>query len=267
MQEAQRLAYLNALGITQYVPLAPIAGAPVLPEIPWDDEVAEAESGLPPPADVPAAVQEAVQQTVEKSRSSTPVAPAVVVPSATQSDEIPELDLSRVKPEAAPVAARPKASATATRFALAVVTVPQRMRLVFELALPDAPGFSAQEHRMVSDILLALNAQTELNDSITKLFRWPMVNNPRIAADASAARDALIAFLAAAQEQNTAPVTIFFGTLAANCLHGCEPGDEFQLPESGGLHGVTFNLKTLLQDAAVKPVAWQQLQTFLLPRP
>lgn len=290
MQEAQRLAYLNALGITQYVPLAPIAGALVLPDIPWDDvvdagvpaqdvalaniasadrsphsfalEPVALEAGSPETA-APASVQEAVQQVVDKSRSVAPATRPAVIPPTLPPEEIPQLDVSRVKPEAPAVAPRPKAPATATRFALGIVTLPDVARLVFELGLPDAPGFSAQEHRIVSDILLALNARTELNDSITKLFRWPMVNNPRIAADVSAARDALIAFLAGAQEGGVVPATLFFGTVAASCLHASQPGDVFQLPESGGRNGVTHSLKALQHDGKLKADVWRHLQMLL----
>ena len=288
IQEAQRLAYLNALGITQYVPLAPIAGAPVLPvlqEADWAPAFASADPGyapedllvqeatshyvdepMPAPAQ-PAAVQgvnaeEAVAEKTVAEKSATVLQQAArEIPAA---NEIPVLDLSRVKPQRAPAIA-PAKSVAPLRFALAVITVPQRLRLIVELAQADAPGLSAQEHRLVSDLLLALAAGMELNDSATKLFRWPLVNNPRIAADTSAARDALFAFLAGAQESQSVPATVFLGAAAARCLHSAEPGTLFELPDIAGRCLVTHSLKALQQDWRLKPALWAHLRSLLSP--
>lgn len=244
MREVQRLAYLNALGITQYVPLAPIAGALLLPE--QDD----AEDDMP---------AEATVMTAPANNVDTAPVPA---PQETRSDlaetSIPLLDLNRVKPPraVAPVVPRP---ATGVRFALQVLTLPA-VRLVLELGQADAPGLSAREHRLVADLLLALDASVELTDGALKTFRWPLVNNPRIVADAGAARDALIAFLAATQPQPPVPVTLFLGTVAASCLHPASPGSHFQVPECGGECRVTHSLDELLRDWTCKPRVWQHLQ-------
>lgn len=277
MQEAQRLAYLNALGITQYVPLAPIAGAPLLPVLQEVDDPGYAPEDL--------LVQEAMsryadesmpvsaEETVAEKAATVPqpaaseITVAVEITAAREipaASEIPVLDLSKVKPERTPVTA-PAKPAASLRFALAVVTIPQRLRLIVELAQPDAPGFSAQEHRLVSDLLLALDAKTELNDSATKLFRWPLVNNPRIAADASATRDALFAFLASAQEAQAVPATAFIGTRAVRCLHQEDPGAIFQLADISGRCLVSHSLKDIQQDWRLKPALWVHLFSLLSP--
>lgn len=278
MQEAQRLAYLNALGITQYVPLAPIAGAPVLPVLqeaddpgyaPEDLLVQEATSRYADES-MPASAEEAVADiTVAEKTATVPQQSASEIPAAREipaATDIPVLDLSKVKPERTPVAA-PAKPAASLRFALAVVTIPQRLRLIVELAQPDAPGFSAQEHRLVSDLLLALDAKTELNDSATKLFRWPLVNNPRIAADASATRDALFAFLSSAQAAQAVPATAFIGTSAVRCLHQADPGAIFQLADISGRCLVTHSLKEIQQDWRLKPALWAHLFSLLSPAP
>lgn len=276
MQEAQRLAYLNALGITQYVPLVPIAGAPVLPVLqevddpgyaPEDLLVQEAMSRYVDES-MPASAEETVaEKTIAEKTAPVPQQTASEIPAAREilpASEIPVLDLSKVKPERTPVTA-PAKPAASLRFALAVVTIPQRLRLIVELAQPDAPGFSAQEHRLVSDLLLALDAKTELNDSATKLFRWPLVNNPRIAADASATRDALFAFLASAQEAQAVPATAFIGTSAVRCLHQADPGSIFQLADISGRCLVSHSLKEIQQDWRLKPALWAHLFSLLSP--
>ncbi|HVL01087.1 MAG TPA: hypothetical protein VM553_14805 [Dongiaceae bacterium] len=295
MQETQRLAYLNALGITQYVPLAPIAGAPVLPvlqEADWAADIASdrvEEAATQAIADYAAvddrvsvaapinaaesttsfaqepSFQTILTQAISTQTPSSPQSATPTQPAATT--DIPVLDLSKVKPESVAKAAPPKAAATALRFALAVVTLPQRLRLIVELAQPDAPGFSAREHRIISDLLLALDPGFELHDSATKLFRWPLVNNPRIAADAGAARDALFAFLAGAQDAVVVPATVFLGSAAVqHCVQNVTQGESFQLADIPGDCLATHSLRELDQDWRLKPVVWAHLLA-LLPKP
>ncbi|HVK99081.1 MAG TPA: hypothetical protein VM553_04680, partial [Dongiaceae bacterium] len=137
MQETQRLAYLNALGITQYVPLAPIAGAPVLPVLQEADWVLDAdvasdhveEAATPSLADDAAAddrvsvaalinvaesttsfaqepsFQTILTQAISTQTPSSPQSATPTQPAATT--DIPVLDLSKVKPESVAKAAPP----------------------------------------------------------------------------------------------------------------------------------------------------------------
>lgn len=283
MHEGERLAYLQALGITQYVPLRPIAGAVSLPSLAWEVPVIEpsqpesvqrddaAVTAMPqenqqPFADpstdtVAQAVSAAVQRTLPDSSAVPENSPE---PTPRDTGDIPQLDLSKLKPveeRKQPVA--PKTAAL-QRFTLAVITLPQRARLLVELAQPDAPGLSGVEFRLLSDFLLALNCQQEIGDSNTRLFRWPLVNNPRIAADVSAARDGLLAFLAAAQSEQPLAKVLFLGAAPLVCFPQQQMGETFTLPELDGASCLfTHSLAALQKDWTRKPIVWRQLQSFL----
>lgn len=282
--EGERLAYLQALGIAQYVPLRPIAGVPQLPALAWETpavEPVQAESrqradsvatAMPiedlranlsePSAD---AVVQAVATAVQRTNPMAPTTPeSPAEPAPRDTGDIPQLDLSKLKPveeKKQPVA--PKA-ASLQRFTLAVITLPQRARLLVELSQPEAPGLSGVEFRLLSDLLLALNCQQEIGDSNTKLFRWPLVNNPRIAADVSAARDGLLAFLSAAQSEQPLDKVLFLGVAPLVCFPHQQAGEAFTLPELDGASCLlTYSLAALQKDWTLKPVVWRQLQSFL----
>lgn len=280
-QEGQRLAYLQALGITQYVPLRPIDGAPTLPVMAWETDavpVAEeaAESALqtrPVEPQAPAVMAEVVEKItagvdVKSAAAQMPAAAAAFTDSASTDNDIPQLDLSRVKLDDSPKKAVVVKASAQQRFTLAVINLPQQMRLLVQLSQPDAPGLSAVEYRMLGDLLLALGSQQDINDSGIKLFRWPLVNNPRIAADASAARDGLLAFLAAAQGEQPIAKTVVLGTAALSSFPHQQIGQAFALPELDSAAGagnclMTHSLLDLQRDWSLKPALWQHLQAFL----
>lgn len=278
-QEGQRLAYLQALGITQYVPLRPIDGAPTLPVMAWEAEtvVAAADESAKVVEPVEAPVTTVVAEVVEKittgvdlksATAQTPAAEAASTDSAPSDNDIPQLDLSRVKLDDAPKKAVVAKTSAQQRFTLAVISLPQQVRLLVQLSQPDAPGLSAVEYRILGDLLLALGSRQDINDSAIKLFRWPLVNNPRIAADASAARDGLLAFLAAAQAEQPIAKTVVLGTAPQTCFTHEVLGQAFALPELDSAVGagqclVTHSLLDLQRDWSLKPALWQHLQTFL----
>lgn len=276
-QEGQRLAYLQALGITQYVPLRPVAGAPTLPVMAWEAEAAAADESAtlndPVEAPVAAVVAEVVEKITTSIDAKTATAPmpdtqAPSTGSAPSDNDIPQLDLSRVKLDDAPKKAVVARASAQQRFTLAVLSLPQQLRLLVQLSQPDAPGLSAVEYRMLGDLLLALGSRQDINDSALKLFRWPLVNNPRIAADASAARDGLLAFLAAAQAEQPIAKTIVLGTAPQTCFSHEVLGQAFALPELDSAAGagqclMTHSLLDLQRDWSLKATLWQHLQAFL----
>jgi len=282
MLESERLAWLDALGIQQYVALAPVAGAASLPELTpeqiWAAEyvtaVAESES-VPESEPTPVAPVVAAQQPHESEYAvKTAVAAAVQASSTAASarttelslppdlaeGEIPQLDVSKLRQAEQPVT-RPirKAAPPVQKFALAVVTIPHQFRLLVELALPDAPGLSALEHRVLSDLLLALGQADGLDHNAAKLYRWPILNNPSLASNAEAARDALLAFIGSAPAVTR---SVFLGSKAAALLSEVAAGESFSLgPQSTAIH--THSLAAMQQDWTLKAGVWQQLHSFL----
>ena len=185
MIESRRLAYLNALGVPQFVARTAIEGAPTLPELSpeqlWGENLIESdqseqqaqepsharEEAQPENPQQEKPQQEKAQQnhpnkqpeqkaapTPEQSPSSnSEPSPGPTAPAET--GETPLLDVSRLglekETKAKPVATPTK---TAERFSLAIITVPEPgIRFIVQLGVADAPGRSGVEIRMVSGLL------------------------------------------------------------------------------------------------------------------
>ncbi len=67
------------------------------------------------------------------------------------------------------------------------------------IALDDVPDLSAQEYRLLENLMLAVSGDMA-TDSAREHFRWPLSPNPAIPRDAGAAREALAAFLGRRRE-------------------------------------------------------------------
>ncbi|MAR89253.1 MAG: hypothetical protein SV765_17735 [Pseudomonadota bacterium] len=258
LPEPQRLAYLQALEITQYVPRVPIAGALALPEAPKTREpVGQEAAGAADPRETTADAGAATATDRDRSVPA-PVVPELVAAGRQATAERQPL----VEPAAAPA---PKHSGRQVagdrpRFAVCVLDLPQQCRILLELGSADAVGLSATEHRMLADLVLALRQPDALQQFSGRAFRWPLVNNPRIDQGPGAAREALRAFLA---EPAPAGLILLFGQelvqlfdlapgevpvpsaeLAARCL--CLPG-----------------LMALQQEVELKPRVWRLIQAAL----
>lgn len=283
MLESERLAYLNALGIAQYVAQDAIAGAKVLPELApeaiWpaaiitaaEPVVQDAAAELHPDQQPGPEIKKPI--VAEPNLKSTATVEEPTHPKVEDDGTIPQLDVGKLKqeqeqPKSAPV----KAVVKVQRFALAVITVPEQFRLFVELAVPDAPGLSAVEHRMVSDLLALLGHPAGLDQFGAKLYRWPMVSNPRIAADPQAARDGLLGFVASAPavEKN-----VFIGRKAASILNELPLGQPFVLNGSSSDDAApdtvstadsiaVWSLADMQSDWANKIEAWRSIHPFLI---
>lgn len=270
MLESERLAYLDALGITQYLALAPISGGRELPELVAEQIWAAAPDAVDSSAEDVSAVPGKVEPvtapsefpTEPQAHSDIDIKPEPPPEKVEEEEGVPRLDLSKLNLETE-VSTRPvsRQPVKAQQFALAVITIPDQYRLFVELELADAPGLSAVEHRMVSDLLMLLGQSDGLDQVGAKLYRWPMVNNPRIAADTQAARDGLLGFVA------SAPVVsrnVFLGMKATSVLATTTPGELFSLTGSGDPDSLaTYSLAEMQQDWQLKAAFWGNIYPFL----
>lgn len=266
MLESERLAYLNALGITQFVAQSVIEGAPCLPQLSEDEVWANHIALQPDPqqSNTEALVEARMSPAVTVQVVNEPLQPEALpdAESVVSSATIPELDLSKLKVEKAEgkTVLPLKNTAKVQRFALAVITVPDQFRLFVELALADAPGLSAIEHRMVSDLLQALGFPNWLDQHGAKAYRWPMVNNPRIAADPQAAKDGLLGFVSSA---GVVQKNIFLGSKASVALDAAVLGQLFALGDAGSVAMATYSLADMNADWTRKADAWNSIQQLL----
>lgn len=268
LHESTRLAYLQALGITQYVPLQSVAGALQLPPLDGQDSAdaipaaGEPAGTGPVPTGLPqngvAAQQSAAQSSAAPAAETSPVPQ----PAPAAGHDIPQLDVSKLKPARAAQPAAKSQAPAAPRFTLAVLTLAGRARLLVELGRFDAPGFSALEHRLLGDLLLALGIRQDISDS--HLFRWPPVNNPRVADELDAARVGLLAFIDGAQNRQPLPRLLFLGTAALSCFPAQKTGAAFHLTDTQGPECLfTHSLAALQKDWTLKAGFWQQVREFL----
>ena len=295
MIESRRLAYLNALGVPQFVARTAIEGAPTLPELSpeqlWGENLIESdqseqqaqeplharEEAQPEKPQPEKPQQEKAQQnhpnkqpeqkaapTPEQSPSSNSAEPSPRPTVPAETGETPLLDVSRLglekETKAKPVATPTK---TAERFSLAIITVPEPgIRFIVQLGVADAPGLSGVEIRMLSDLLQALGYPQWLDQHQPQHFQWPFVNNPRIAKDRAAARDGLLGFFT-----STEPVkkTLFLGGIAPAILDSQLEQNQSASTSVHGIDGESLLLPTLAQmsDWKIKANAWRQIQQFL----
>ena len=295
MIESRRLAYLNALGVPQFVARAAIEGAPTLPELSpeqlWGENLIESDQpeqqaqeplhagkeAEPENPQQEKPQQEKAQQnhpnkqpeqkaapTPEQSPSSNSAEPSPRPTVPAETGETPLLDVSRLglekETKAKPVATPTK---TAERFSLAIITVPEPgIRFIVQLGVADAPGLSGVEIRMLSDLLQALGYPQWLDQHQPQHFQWPFVNNPRIAKDRAAARDGLLGFFTSTDPVNK---TLFLGGIAPAILDSQLEQNQSASTSVHGIEGESLLLPTLAQmaDWKIKANAWRQIQQFL----
>lgn len=263
MQEAQRIAYLEALGITQYVALQPVAGAMQLPELDWPEvESPEPSEGLQSSeaASGPDPVREL--QTSKPAVTRARITEPETTPLETADQGIPQLDLAKLglQPESRPASDVSAKQTALGAFSCLVLAPDSRFRLLLELSAADAPGVSSLEHRMLSDLLFAVGVKEIPDQQGSRLYRWPVINNPRMAADPVAALDAISAFLTASE---TLSHTLVLGGQVARAL-GLAQGMEVQTLESlPGYFLAVPGFDALQADWRLKAQAWPQISAFL----
>ena len=272
MHELQRQAYLEALGIMQYCPVRPIEGAPVLPEVPWPD-ITESESEEPVE---PIGLRES-ESLVSVSPSPeipTQEIPTDPTPTEEGDDAIPLLDISRIRLESdrqpAVSRARQQSHTSSTRFAMVVLTLNNRLRFLVQLAQYSDAGLSAAEHVMLADLLRALGYPDWLSSQNPGYYRWPLVNNPTIARDTRAAKEAFFGYCVGlpAVEQN---VFLGMGVLEATGLMADRALEEqpqavsFNRLSIDALGDCLFgpSLSEMNQSWQKKAAFWQALSRFL----
>ena len=243
MYEATRLAYLEALGVTNWMPRKPLAAVP-----------ARAPALLLPEPEVP--VEEATAAPAERSIAAPrvevprPVKPTVApAPVPVSSPNVPE-----------PVSKGPAAEPVAAFYLQLWQSGP--CMLLIETPEPGLesamPGFI-----LLQDILRAV----QLPDRPTLVgdFRWPLNSNPQLDRSAAAANRGLLAFLQARLESQQIVSVGCFGVMntllvetdltQADALLGCEESVD-------GLPPVWFapSLDSLLKRPQEKAALWTLLR-------
>ncbi|OUS31620.1 hypothetical protein A9Q99_03365 [Gammaproteobacteria bacterium 45_16_T64] len=289
MLEARRRAYLSAMGLVQYTPVAAIGGAKAShflePEQVYP-ELAEVDVFVDP---VPAAIDVvvtrpneakpdlqngrpitdvvntvgnvgAVEKAVEGVVASTEAArtPSAALPSI--SDVPPETPDIKITPLDDPSVATAQPVVPVVneqlRFALTMVEVPGKLMVLADLSSADAMGCSALEYQLLQALLKSIHIDAEPSQH---LFRWPLINNRTMVQGRQEAADGLHGFLMAKLEKLQVSQLLLIGEFASgfmpeNLTHSAIPfaGQTvqcFRVP----------SMQSMLTDWSQKPMAWKAL--------
>ncbi len=194
-EEGRRQTYLAALGSPLWSSRHDLPGA--LPSaglefVAYTDATLLAEPVVPslPPQNLveqKTAVQNGAVQNVAEQKPAPVASPSVIA--APSIKPAPSAPVS----EAVPIAPAANASTESyPRFACRVQLLAPGLMAV--IALDDVPDLSAQEYRLLENLMQAVGGDITA-DAGREHFRWPMSPNPAIPRDAGAAREALAAFL------------------------------------------------------------------------
>lgn len=235
VNEGRRQRYLAALGLPLWTTRHDLPGARAANPLSFvafvDEDFAESAPATPsfvePVIAVPAVVVQAAQE-VRRVDVAPPVTPAFAQ-----------------KNDATAVAVKTAvADANFPRFSCRVQ--PLAPGWVGVIALDDVPDLSAQEHRLLDNLMQALGGDMAMA-GVREHFRWPMSPNPAIPRDAAAAREALAAFLGRRRE--SARWLVLGETLGVYVRTA--------LPQQTVIAAPT--LRELLESPAAKRALWQAL--------
>ncbi|MFO7705524.1 MAG: hypothetical protein R6V43_10385 [Halopseudomonas sp.] len=269
MRESVRLAYLEAMGVTAWIPTQTLAHAalrlPPEPELAAEESETAATPLSHPPESAPA-------ETVTLVKPAMVADEPVAIP-AQRKHALPQV--SPLKPATLPAkvelevpeAVEPAIQRTAVAPFYLQLWMAGPCALLIETPDPGVEKGTPQ-YNLLTDILRA--AELPPTPQLHADFRWPLSKNPQVARSAAAASEALLAFMQARLEQLPVSSIGCFG-IAAGLLAETEPlqaqllcGREEALE---GLAAAWFapDLQTLMNNPEEKARLWHLLQR-VMPR-
>lgn len=298
MLEARRRAYLKAMGVMQFSPVSAIDGAGVSPvllpeqvypelvDVPYVEEAVPQETFqqapsdaqvpqsqvIPPQADVlPSDVNQPQPNQIQSNQSpsnkagpDTSIATQSVTAKASFSDAAlqhdgppptPDIKITPLD-ETVPIAPEKKGHEEVLRFALTMVEIPGKLLVLADLSDANSMGCSAMEYHLLQAVLKSISLEAEPSQH---LFRWPLINNKRMAQGRAEAAEGLRGFLMSKLEVLQAPNLLLIGEFAS----GFMPEQDAQsVIDFAGYKAHCFripSLQNMLNDWQHKPQAWTTL--------
>lgn len=250
MNEYQRQAYLDALGVEQYVPrwLLTVAPEPFACELPTEvaREAQPAAPALDKAAPAPRAAPTAVSEVLEDMRRE---------PSRQRAPEKPAPD---------PATPAPEPVERVTPFTLSIWRSP------LPLLVLDArePRSAFPTDRLLRNLLNALSPH-DAQRVTEEVLPWPLVNNPAVKLTAEDARAELHTWLEAELSNGAVRHILLMG---ANAARYFLPEGQSYSEVLGQVQDLSrFNVSALvapslielLRDPSLKRPLWRSLQTWL----
>jgi hypothetical protein len=281
MRESQRLAYLQAIGVTGWMPRSPLvhAASRLMPEAevvaPFKDRLA-ASRDRPPvvaPDEVRTSANESLPVASNPAQTISPSAIlvehrraqlAAVPVKMTDSVGIPDVQMDRSIIN--PLTSDGHESQSVAPFYLQL-WMAGPCALLVEITDPGLEK-GTSEHNLLCDILRA--AGLPPNPRLLADFRWPLSRNPQVARSAEAASEAMQAFMQARLEQQSINSIACFGPMAG-LLAASDPesaaalvGSE-QAIEQLGVGWFAPGIEVLLREPELKASLWRLLKR-VMPR-
>lgn len=253
MNERQRQAYLEAMGIQVYYPRQPLAHARPSPAYEWPD------SGPGSAVDNPARAV-AAEPVQEKASSRARV--------------VVDLDDSRRRRrpgETAAPAPEPEVQADAPaansqeslQFRLAYMQAAPELAVLSELPLHSATD-NGQVQELLGNILLALSVNADTSNWQAEQFNWPLSDAmPAAEATEEHARQALGGFITMRQQRDGFSNLLVFSGRLGHLLPGAARGQtsgDFPARKLNCQVTCVENLQAMLSLPELKKEVWQQLQ-------
>ena len=273
------LLYLQALGIRSWYAREPLPGALE------SEELTPEQLGIEPVASsVSTVAAESVEALQVESKNVneagnlqapaepqvTPVQPEVAPQpepiEASQTAAEVEKPPVQMQPQQAPIEEVAKPVAKPITFACQLLFIPEKLFVIASLPAADAPGFSASQHQLMQDVLLALEcSQFSPQES---LFSWPLVKGGKLPQGSDVARKALHALIRSKKLPDSAMVLLMGKEaieLGANAELNYEAfvAEVANSPERFNKDEASIllpSLEDMLTNPNLKKVAWTQLQ-------
>jgi hypothetical protein len=258
MNEQQRQAYLEAMGIQVYYPRQPLANALASPDYVWP-EPAEPQAGTHPAAG---------SDSAGKAKAARPASARVVV----------DLDESRRERRrespADSAAATQQAQEQAQEQEAANAEPALQFRLAFYRPGPDlavlselpmqARADSAEARELLGNILLALSVESRDSDWQAEMFNWPLSPDmPAREATEEHARQALGGFITQRRQQGGFSNLLLFSSRLAPLMPGAardQGTGDFPARKLNCQVCCVESLQAMLALPELKREVWQQLQ-------
>ncbi|MDP3516654.1 MAG: hypothetical protein Q8S94_05745 [Pseudohongiella sp.] len=254
----------------QSTPIAIHASEPVA--VPHS-ELNEARAGSPAQAKVPDDTRaklgaSAAADVLKQLKASTDVVPPPVAPIIdSNSAVIPNTHQAATRAQASAAQAQPQVTQHVVEpFGFSWFAIDKRLSVLAMLP-PGASRLSSNCRVMLQRMLIALHEPWQSQGLEEQSFHWPFADDPDLAADANAARQAVEGFIARRlRVQHSAMLLVLSDQLPWFLQQSRSQAEEIAIGQLK-IHRqydlamlCTYALHTMEQDAGLKRAAWQSMQ-------
>lgn len=268
--EAQRIAYLEVMGVQPYFPRRPLPGAKPVQRY-AEGLLRKSSASVIEKSPVAASAQDVLSMLVAKPQGSSAKAQP---PAASPPQQAPQAPVTRPSPPPtiAPattksVASKPEPDATARedlRFVFAYFPINEHCAVVNELPWSSAAAVTTSCRKLLADILKALGVDVPERNLNPMVFTWPLFEGAPADLNSENARQTLEGFIAKRLRLLPVKTLLVFAEQSAQYLFPVGFLDEhesrFKHPRHEVEVIVTHSLNAMEAVPELKRTVWKTLQ-------